>query len=166
MGARGPISHGAKGKRTFGNRRGGAEVVALPAVSVPVAPERLGDAGRMAWSAAFASAPWLRSDVDVDLAGQWADLHDEREELRGLVAEHGRTARGSMGQQVDSPYVTQLRAVEAQILRLAAVLGLGPQNAARLGVAVTQIHRRAPSVLDALRQGTPEPVEVLPDVYR
>ena len=48
-----------------------------------------------------------------------------------------RTTTGSTGQRVTSPSVTQLQIVEAGQLKLAAVLGLGPQNAARLGFSVS-----------------------------
>ena len=117
---------------------------------MPSVPDDLAAAGCDAWQAAFDSAPWLRTEADFRFVRQWADLHDEREALRRLVAEHGRVSCGSMGQQVDSPYVTQLRSVEAQILKVAALLGLGPQNAARLGVTVNQLQRRGPSVLEQL----------------
>jgi P27 family predicted phage terminase small subunit len=164
MGSRGPIAKFPQGKVAEGHRARSRQtaVVALPDAPAPSAPDALKSGGREAWRAAFTSAPWLRSDADLDLVRQWADLHDEREELRRLVEEHGRTATGSMGQLVTSPYVEQLRAVEGQMLRLAAVLGLGPQNAARLGVAVTRL-RQAPSILEELfrRHGAEDELVIL-----
>jgi P27 family predicted phage terminase small subunit len=119
-------------------QRRSAELVALRGgrdapVSVG-APVGLGVAGVEAWEAALASAAWLQSDADLLVLRHFADLADERAELRALIAQHGRTTTGSQGQLVESPYVGQLHRVEASMLKTAAVLGLGPTNAARLGV--------------------------------
>jgi P27 family predicted phage terminase small subunit len=142
MGARGPISNRVKGVPARGHRTkaqiAGA-VTAAPPVRPPApprVPSGLGVEGRAAWTAAFVS-PWLGSGADLGLVRIFADLFDERAELRALIAEGGRIATGSKGQPVSAPAVEQLRQVEAGIARMAMALGLGPANAARLGVRLT-----------------------------
>lgn len=146
MAVHGPISNQGRGKPVRRRNKSAAPadltlVSFNPGVSMPDSPDVLGETGRAAWSAVYASAPWLSSEADASLVQQFAELCDERAELRALIAEHGRTTRGSMGQLVDSPFVTQLRSVEGGILKLCQVLGLGPVNAARLGVSATGSRR-------------------------
>ena len=111
---------------------------------MPGPPEHLGDAGREAWVAAYRSAPWLKT---VSILG---DLHDERAELVDLVAEHGRTARGSQSQLVDHPHVGQLRQIETEMLKLSAILGVGALNAARLGVSISRLQAKDPTPFEEL----------------
>lgn len=113
------------------------EVVALPSAAPPSAPAHLGAPGREAWENAFRSAGWLVTASDAQLVEQWAEMHDERADLVVLIAAQGRTTVGSQGQLVSHPAVLQLRACEASMSRLASVLGLGPQNRARLGQKLT-----------------------------
>ena len=148
MGARGPISNRVKGVPARGHRTKAqiAGVASAPPVrpsTPPRAPSGLGEDGRAAWRAALES-PWLGSAADLGLVRIWADLHDDRAALRAMIAEGGRISTGSKGQQVSSPAVEQLRAVEAEMIRLAQTLGLGPANAARLGVRLT-LERAQPS---------------------
>ncbi|HLW95255.1 MAG TPA: P27 family phage terminase small subunit [Solirubrobacteraceae bacterium] len=135
----GPLSRDSVGlpraRRATGGRA--PEIVGLPSAAPPVPPAGLGAAGVAAWGSAFASAAWLQTEADVALVGQFADLHDERADLIALIAAEGRTTVGSQGQLVSHPAVVQLRAVEASIAKLAATLGLGPQNRARLGQKLT-----------------------------
>jgi P27 family predicted phage terminase small subunit len=148
MGSRGPISHAVRGLPNAGhgypNRtcHGAPVSASVPeAGAPPSAPSSLHAAGRDAWGALWASSPWLWSDVDQLLAAQWAALFDERRELLAALSDTGRTARGSMGQPVTHPVVDQLRQVENSMLKLGAVLGVGPQNAARLGISVETLRR-------------------------
>jgi P27 family predicted phage terminase small subunit len=142
MGARGPLSNRVKGVPARGHRTKAQIAGATPsgpsarASAPPRVPSGLGEEGRAAWTAAFAS-PWLGSDADRGLVRILADLFDERAELRALIVEGGRIATGSKGQPVSAPAVEQLRQVEAGIARMAMALGLGPANAARLGVRLT-----------------------------
>ena len=146
MAAHGPLPHAVLGLET---RRPGqrAQLAALPdhpgRTEQASAPESLGDAGRAAWDAALASAPWLTTDADLLLVAQWAQLCDEQALLRSVLSRGHRTTAGSRGQRVDSPHVAQLRAVEATILKYAQALGLGPMNRGRLGVPLAPRPRPA-----------------------
>lgn len=143
MGSRGPISKSAQGRQSLGHSTGRRPRGALSVLDIadaehpiPTPLADLGEAGLGAWESAFRSAPWLVSAADLQLAQLWADLHDERAELRQIVATTGREAKGSMGQATTAPAVDQLRQVEAELLKLASVLGLGPLHQARLGVQI------------------------------
>ena len=114
------------------------------AVDVPSAPDGLGKAGRACWAATWVAAgAWLAPVSDAAVVERYARLHDEAEELRALIERDGRVGRGSMGQPVTAPAVEQLRAVEQSMLKHEAVLGLGPANRARLGLAVLQLEEKA-----------------------
>ena len=140
MGARGPISGFQKARKITGR-----------VVDAPAPPASLGESGREAWTAAFSSAPWLTTAADVGLVRIWGELHDERDELRRAIARTGRRTKGSKGQWVSAPAVAQLRDVERTLMRLAAVLGVGSANAARLGVSLDDGTPREPSELDEIR---------------
>jgi hypothetical protein len=92
----------------------------------PSPPDGLGDAGRAEWMATFETAGWLETAVDERLVLQYAELADERAELRRVIGKDGRLARGSMGQPVSSPAVSQLRAVEAAMADMRAEMGTPP----------------------------------------
>jgi P27 family predicted phage terminase small subunit len=145
MGQRGPLPHKAKGKPTRERpRRASKEIVVSPnggPSPLPAMPEHLGEAGAAQWRAA-ASAPWLCTAADFLLLEHLAEAVDERHQLRDMIAEGGRIAHGSTGQPVTAPPVEQLRAVEAQIHRLASMLGLGAGPRARLGVAIRTIEEK------------------------
>jgi P27 family predicted phage terminase small subunit len=117
-------------------------LVPLPAMRTPPEPPKsLTAVGKEAWRRAYASAPWLGSPADEQLVGIWARLSEERADSLKRISKSGRTATGSTGQLVTHPHVDQLRHVESEMLKFAAVIGLGSQNAARLGVSVQQLAR-------------------------
>jgi P27 family predicted phage terminase small subunit len=125
MGIRGPLA-----KRST--------LTVVPIQRVPRTPSTLGKEGQDAWAMVWAECGrWLTSS-DIAAVERLAILRDEEAELRALVKETGRTTRGSQGQLVDHPYVGQLRGVEASMLRLEQLLGIGPLHRARLGVAVAK----------------------------
>jgi P27 family predicted phage terminase small subunit len=124
MGIRGPLA-----KRST--------LTVVPVERVPRSPSSLGKAGQSAWRVVFAECKWLTS-ADIATVERLSRLRDEEAELLALVESAGRTTRGSQGQLVDHPYVGQLRAVEASMVRLEQVLGLGPLHRARLGIAVAK----------------------------
>jgi P27 family predicted phage terminase small subunit len=158
MGATGPISKEALGQPSHGHAKvaKAAAVVALPvnARAVPDAPAHLGDAGMTAWKRSWEAAAWLGTAADEEVVGMYCELVDERAELRNLVRDHGRTTRGSQGQMVDHPHVGQLRAVEAEIVKLWAVIGLGPVNQAKLGITIKALAKQDddPSRFEQLRR--------------
>ncbi len=141
MGSRGPLPHAATGKPTREVPRKVPTQVNVGPIPLPSMPEHLGEAGAAQWRAA-ASAPWLCTAADFLLLEHLADAVDERAELRVMIAETGRIARGSMGQPVTAPAAEQLRQVETQIHRLASMLGLGAGPRARLGVAIRTIEAK------------------------
>jgi P27 family predicted phage terminase small subunit len=139
MGSRGPLTYDAIGRP---KRRGSSELTLIAGEDgtspiVPAAPPSLGGAGREAWEAVYASCPWLTSAADHLLVCQWCELAEERELLRARIARGGRVTKGSQGQRVDQPLIGQLRGVENAMLKLGAVLGIGPAARARLGQRVT-----------------------------
>ncbi len=110
----------------------------------PAAPEGLSEAGRACWGLTWAAAgAWLVPESDGPVVERYARLTDEAAELRQAIAERGREARGSQGQPVTAPAVGQLRQVEQLLLKHEQVLGLGPANRARLGLAVLQVEEKA-----------------------
>lgn len=114
------------------------------AVKAPTAPKGLGTAGRSCWRSTWAAAgAWLAPASDGAVVERYCLLRDEAEELRELIDRDGRVCRGSMGQPATAPAVDQLRAVETSLLKHEAVLGLGPANRARLGLAVLQLEKEA-----------------------
>ena len=144
MGAVGPISKAARGETRHGHPEGKSEsgrsvVVALPAAVgrvIPAPPSHLSEVGATAYTEAAESAPWLHTPVDWREAVRWGELEQERTELVADIAKHGRRVKGSMGQWVSSPEVTQLRGLEAAQRAVAATLGIGSLHAARLGISV------------------------------
>jgi P27 family predicted phage terminase small subunit len=146
---RGEAAHGHRGKDpgTFVSAPVAVEIDRRP----PSPPAHLSEPGRNAYTAAYASAGWLVTPADDMLAIQYAELHDERHELRQAIGEHGRRVKGSMGQPTDAPEVGQLRGCERQIAAVAATLGLGPANAARLGIAVKQLAPKATTNFERLQ---------------
>jgi P27 family predicted phage terminase small subunit len=145
MGARGPISN--RGKDAPVRRRNAKPELAVVEDldehrSLPAAPDGLGEEGRQAWDEAVSECAWLADRSDSRLLAWYCELVDEREQLKELIGESGRTTRGSQGQTVSHPLVDQLRALEQQALRLASALGLGPAHKARLGVAVATMRDR------------------------
>ncbi len=138
MGSRGPIAKGQKlGHRTKAEleRQSGLSLVTSPAGGVPRAPVSLGESGKASWKAAYGSAPWIFGDESSEEAlERYCQGVDERAELRELIEQEGRTAKGSMGQLVEHPHAAALRQVEAGLARQAQTLGLGPANRAKLGL--------------------------------
>jgi P27 family predicted phage terminase small subunit len=116
----------------------------------------LGTPGRNCWRKTWkAASKWLVLASDGPVVERYAALHDEVAQLRDLIADRGREATGSMGQRVTAPAVEQLRQVERLLLEHERVLGLGPLNRSRLGLAVLQVEARADLIaqLRAERQG-------------
>jgi P27 family predicted phage terminase small subunit len=103
----------------------------------PAAPRKLGKTGQNVWRAALRQCPWL-TEGDLPVLERYAELCDERAELSEAVKSVGRVTRGSQGQLVDHPFVSQLRQVETLILRHEQVLGIGSIHRARLGIAVAK----------------------------
>jgi len=126
MGSRGPVA------------RRQVSLAVEPVGKVPAPPKRLGPAGRSAWRTAWRQCSAWLTDSDAALVERCAELADERAALREAIEKTGRTTRGSQGQLVDHPLVSQLRQVEALILKTEAVLGVGPSNRFRLGIAVAR----------------------------
>jgi phage terminase small subunit len=148
----GPISKEGQGKQPARPRvRPDNVLVPLPSNRTPPAPpEHLSEVGATAWRSAYSSAPWLGSAADEQIVSIWSRLAEERDELLALIAEGGRTTSGSMGQLTSHPLIDQLRAVESEQLKFAAVLGLGSQNAARLGISVSQLARQQDTSLEEM----------------
>ena len=132
MGSRGPVA-----------RRNAPVAVLAPVAKQPPAPRFLGTAGKETWRTTWTqAAPWL-TQGDAAIVERLAHLADEREELLEAIAESGRTAKGSMGQQVTHPHVDQLRQVESMMLKHEQVLGLGASNRARLGVTIAKLAEKS-----------------------
>jgi len=101
-------------------------------------PVGLGPDGKKAWGRVWAECgQWLAS-TDVELVTRYAQLTDERAELKAAIKRDGRFSEGSTGQTVTSPAVVQLRLVNGELTRAEAVLGVGPQNRLRMGILVRE----------------------------
>jgi P27 family predicted phage terminase small subunit len=108
----------------------------VPSASVLSAPPaHLGPTGKKVWRAALAlGARWI-AQTDERLLGRYCEALDERELLRGMVAERGLTTTGSQGQEVVSPWYKALKDLDRDLTRYEQLLGFTPADRARLGVA-------------------------------
>jgi P27 family predicted phage terminase small subunit len=91
----------------------------------------------------------LSPATDTATVERYAALHQEHDELRDLIEQHGRLSRGSMGQEVSHPYIEQMRVIEDRLTKLESILGIGPLHRARLGIAVAVAGKES-SKLDEL----------------
>jgi P27 family predicted phage terminase small subunit len=132
VGSRGPVA-----------KRNIPVAVLAPVAKLPPVPRTLGAAGKETWRATWTqAAPWLTAG-DMAIVERLSHLADERHELLEAIAVSGRTAKGSMGQQVTHPHVDQLRQVEAMMLKHEQVLGLGASNRARLGISIAKLAEKS-----------------------
>lgn len=129
-------------KRRAGNP--GKRHLPEPLISVeqantpPDPPATLGPTGTAAWERLWAgpASRWL-TDVDHSIVELLCETIDEREQLRGHLAQSGHW-RDRAG----------LRALDSQIVKLFQTLGLTPADRATLGL----IEVRPSNILDSLRQ--------------
>jgi P27 family predicted phage terminase small subunit len=130
-------------------------IAVVPAAeTTPKPPARLGKTGRDTWQRTWTScAAWLNLS-DYRLIERLAQLADDREAMRTIVAQDGLMTLGSTGQWRAHPLLTEIRAIEAAMLRIETELGIGPLARKRLGVATVTTR----STLDelAVRRRGPE----------
>lgn len=95
----------------------------------PYAPRRLGPGGRRLWSAVLKEHPILRPDEAriLEDACREADLIDEMEAEQ---KDASKTTKGSMGQLVAAPLVSELRQHRATLTTLLRALALDRAQAA------------------------------------
>lgn len=118
-----------------------------PAVDPPKPARHLPAGGMRVWRRLWKfGAAWLSQGTDLEIMTRLVEAYGERDELRDLIDEHGRTTRGSTGQLVTSPYVAQLSDVDKRILRMEQACGFTPADRSRMGLAEV----RAASSLDKL----------------
>lgn len=113
-------------------------VSALPAVEqTPSPPSGLLADGKAFWERAWSvGRDWVADGTDWTLVAATAQLLDERAKLRRAVQKHGYSyVQQETGRVWPRPEVTQLRDVEAQLLKQLAALGFTPADRTRLGVA-------------------------------
>ncbi len=101
----------------------------LDIVSKPYAPRHLGPGGRRLWSAVLKLHPQLRADEAriLEDACREADLIDEMESEQ---KDASKTVKGSMGQLVAAPLVSELRQHRATLTTLLRALELSKAQAA------------------------------------
>ena len=75
------------------------------------------------------------SPVDRELLIRWAEAVDDAVKARALAWE-SPIAKGSMGQEVESPYFGIAAKAVATAERCEAQIGVGALNRARLGIAI------------------------------
>lgn len=75
------------------------------------------------------------SPVDRELLIRWAEAVDDAIKARALAWE-SPIARGSMGQEVESPYFGIMTKALAEASKCEAQIGVGALNRARLGIAI------------------------------
>lgn len=101
----------------------------------PRAPQGLQKTGKRLWRTLWTEAGAWIAPSDTPLVVMVCEGADEREELRSLIAEHGRTFSTKTGYVQVRPEVQQLRVLESQLTTWLSMLGLSPSDRARLGLA-------------------------------
>ena len=112
-------------------------------MATPKAPAKLGTAGRALWSSVVPTYELRADEVRILIdACREADLI---ERLHNELAVSELTTKGSMGQEVASPYVSEIRQHRAVLAGLLAKLKLPdtPAGAARKKAAVSDAARSA-----------------------
>ena len=145
-------------KRALGNpgkRALPTPVITLPRIAqgAPSVPRGLKRPGRTAWVRLWSvGGAWLSPKTDIDLLTRLCQAYDERELLRGLVAEHGHLVAKLVEEDElrdegneprlrrvydikANPAVTQLRKLEELITRYEGLCGFTPSDRSRLGMA-------------------------------
>jgi P27 family predicted phage terminase small subunit len=147
MGQRGPMtlpgSGGGVRRGAKPGPKGRTPGATVEAARRPKRPTGLGKDGSKAWERVWTECgAWLAS-TDVELVIRYCRLTDERAQLEKIIAEDGYLSEGSTGQQVTSPVVVMRRAVDQQLRRDEATLGIGPANRLRMGVLVREAEQGA-----------------------
>lgn len=114
----------------------------------PRAPEGLEGTGAAVWDkAVLLGARWI-ADTDLRLLARYCEALDERELLKGLVAENGLTTVGSQGQEVIGPYYKALKDLDRDLTRYEGLLGFTPADRTRIGVAEVREESRLEAFLN------------------
>lgn len=110
---------------------------------------------RRLWNAYWADGRLSSVTVEADreLLIQWATAADDAIKAHAL-AWADPIAKGSMGQEVPSPYFAIMSAALAEVARCAQQLGVGPLNRSKLGFAVVA-EARSLADLSAAYPGDP-----------
>lgn len=131
---------GRSKNRDSGGRRlpDPSKVVALRGVEgdIPETPATLepGKAGAIRWVRIWREAKWLAPGTDTEVVTRICEAEQLREAMKAALADEGFYVKGSMGQVRPNPLLTQIRATEAQILKLERECGLTPSSRGSLGV--------------------------------
>lgn len=105
-------------------------------------------AGADRWTRIWREARWLSPDTDIDVVTRLCEAIDMRVTMRQELAEKGFYVTGSMGQLRPNPLLSQIRAVETQILQLERECGLTPTARGALGVG--EVKEPTSNPLDAI----------------
>lgn len=90
--------------------------------STPPTPAGMGPRGRRFWRATLAE--FELGDAERELLAECCRTLDDLDRLAAMVAEHGATVKGSTGQVVVNPALTEARGQRAILHRLVAALQL------------------------------------------
>jgi len=91
-------------------------------------------AGARRWERIWREARWLAPATDADVVERLCIAEDLVVGMRAALAEQGFDVKGSMGQMRPNPLIAQIRATNAEILKLERECGLTPVSRGVLGV--------------------------------
>lgn len=122
----------------LGKRKLPEPVAILPVQgdAIPKPPRSLQRPGRDVWKRLWSiGRAWLSDQTNYDIMVRLCEAHNEREDLRKIIADEGYTVRGAMGGIVANPVVNQLRQLETLMTRWEGECGFTPIARSRLGLA-------------------------------
>lgn len=140
---------------------GGTVAVRAAGLEIPRRPVGLADRGRREWVKIWsAGAGWLQPERDYHWIEQVVRAYDEIAAYRRQIRADGVVQKGSQGQPVSHPLITEVRKLEERIGKNLSELGLSPLAAQRLGLAAA----KTASKLDELAERRAKRAEQAPPV--
>lgn len=111
--------------------------------STPQAPDGLGDAGRALWAAIIGDLTddWRLDSRELHLLMRACRVEDELVALEKVIDRDGETTKGSRGQIVVHPALSEARQLRLVQLRLLSALEM--ENPASAGARATPASKRA-----------------------
>ena len=122
--------------RTPGNRKMEEPKMVIQRVEeVPEPPANLEATGLVEWAKVWTAGHWLLPEQDYHWVAAIASAYDEIDHYRARIEADGLIQRGSMGQVIAHPLISEVRKCQALIMKCLSEIGFSPSARAKLNLA-------------------------------